>query len=471
MPLVTWGLVAVNVLVFILMSGLDRTDPEARERLQEKAWLDPVVLGLGGIEGKREREEMKTPQTTPTPTTPLLPQIQPPPNLSQESQKQLEALNKAMQRIQAMMQGRGGPERPDGYVNWGWWTVITYQFVHGGFMHILGNMIFLWVFGPAVEDRLGRMGFLLFYLIGGVLAGITHAAFEPHPVIGASGAIAAVTGAFLVLFPRTHVKLFVFFVMVGIVEFPVWIFIALAVAKDLWGIGTQGEDVAFLAHIGGYLMGFSVAMIGLLSGLLHEEEWSLLAVVRQHKRRAEFKMLARDAEAEWKKKTEAITEKKPRGVEERVLWQRVDKTEAEAAKAAEDGAVAAARAKVQAALLDDDQAGAVEAYRSLRRLAKEKGLPPLARRHQVDMANMLMALGHHAEAADAYEAFLSAAKGTGDPEEPRVRLMLALVCQRYLGDKGRAGAALAGIKGTFHEPDLHELAAALKAEITGEKPA
>ena len=85
------------------------------------------------------------------------------------------------------------------------WQLLTYQFLHDphGIWHIAFNMLFLWVFGSAVEDRLGRVGFLGFYLIGGAVAALAHMAITKAPVIGASGSIAGVTGAFLALFPRS----------------------------------------------------------------------------------------------------------------------------------------------------------------------------------------------------------------------------------------------------------------------------
>ena len=103
------------------------------------------------------------------------------------------------------------------------WQLITYQFVHDpyGVLHIAFNMLFLWVFGAAVEDRLGRMGFTAFYLVGGIVAALVHAVFNPdNPVIGASGSIAAVTGAFLALFPRSRIQLFIFFFFVGVISVP-----------------------------------------------------------------------------------------------------------------------------------------------------------------------------------------------------------------------------------------------------------
>ena len=97
-----------------------------------------------------------------------------------------------------------------------WWQLFTYQFLHDphGIWHIAFNMLFLWVFGAAVEDRLGRIGFLGFYLTGGIVAALAHAMTDPSPVIGASGAIAGVTGAFLALFPRSRIQvLFIFFII------------------------------------------------------------------------------------------------------------------------------------------------------------------------------------------------------------------------------------------------------------------
>ena len=85
------------------------------------------------------------------------------------------------------------------------WQFITYQFLHASPMHLIGNMVFLWVFGNNVEDRLGKFGYLFFYLSMGVLAGLGHWLTSEAPVLGASGSVAGVTGAFLALFPRTHI--------------------------------------------------------------------------------------------------------------------------------------------------------------------------------------------------------------------------------------------------------------------------
>ncbi|MHC4768745.1 MAG: rhomboid family intramembrane serine protease, partial [Planctomycetota bacterium] len=109
------------------------------------------------------------------------------------------------------------------------WQLVSYQFLHDphGILHIAFNMLFLWVFGAAVEDRLGRVGFLGFYLTGGIVAALAHAMIKPSdPVIGASGSIAGVTGAFLALFPRSRIQVLIFFFIVGVISIP-----------SLWFIG------------------------------------------------------------------------------------------------------------------------------------------------------------------------------------------------------------------------------------------
>src|SRR5690242_13116439 len=85
---------------------------------------------------------------------------------------------------------------------------FTYQFMHGSWAHVLGNMLFLYIFGNNVNDKMGSFGYLAFYLAGGVAAGIGHVMTATVPILGASGAVAAVTGAYLVLFPRSHITIF-----------------------------------------------------------------------------------------------------------------------------------------------------------------------------------------------------------------------------------------------------------------------
>jgi membrane associated rhomboid family serine protease len=155
-------------------------------------------------------------------------------------------------------------------------TLISSQFLHGGWLHLLGNLLYLWIFGNNVEDRLGRPGFLLFYLVGGVLAALAQVAIDPGspiPTIGASGAIAAVLGAYLVFFPGARVTSFVFlgffYQLVGIpaaIVLGLWFVLQLMSGLGSLGIAQQG-GVAFFAHIGGFVFGAVVAwLLNLLGG-------------------------------------------------------------------------------------------------------------------------------------------------------------------------------------------------------------
>src|SRR5271170_7234061 len=97
---------------------------------------------------------------------------------------------------------------------------VTYAFLHGGTLHLVGNMIFLYAFGNNVNDRMGQLGYLGFYLAGAVVSGITFCLTDNSPIIGASGAVAAVTGAYLVLLPRSNITVVYFLIVIGVAEIP-----------------------------------------------------------------------------------------------------------------------------------------------------------------------------------------------------------------------------------------------------------
>ena len=138
-------------------------------------------------------------------------------------------------------------------------TLVTSMFLHGGIMHLLGNMLFLWVLGDNVEDALGHVRYVFFYLICGVLAALTHAGIEPAskiPMVGASGAISGVIGAYLVLHPKAPIKVLVSYFIVWMPAYVVlgfWAgfqFLSAAMAT-----GGAGGGVAWWAHIGGLIAG------------------------------------------------------------------------------------------------------------------------------------------------------------------------------------------------------------------------
>src|SRR6185436_4142400 len=140
---------------------------------------------------------------------------------------------------------------------------FTMMFLHGGWIHLLSNMWTLWIFGPNIEDRLGRIVFPIFYALGGVVAMLAFWLSDPGghmPVIGASGAVAAVLGAYAVTFPTAKVRTFVFFILFTIIDLPALVLLGLwfllqlvSGVMGLWGVAM--EPVAFWAHIGGFVAG------------------------------------------------------------------------------------------------------------------------------------------------------------------------------------------------------------------------
>jgi membrane associated rhomboid family serine protease len=149
--------------------------------------------------------------------------------------------------------------------------ILTSMFLHGGWIHLVGNMVYLWIFGNNIEDRFGRLGFLVFYLAGGFTAAVTQVWIDPTstvPIIGASGAIAAVLGAYLVLFPRARVLALVFLgFFYQLLEVPAiivlgfWFVLQLIDGLASLGATASNGGVALFEHIGGFLMGVAVALV------------------------------------------------------------------------------------------------------------------------------------------------------------------------------------------------------------------
>ena len=144
-----------------------------------------------------------------------------------------------------------------------WITILTAMFMHGSWSHILGNMVFLWAFGPELEDAMNPARYLLFYLLGGLAASLAQIAGGPGstvPNLGASGAIAAVMGGFLVTYPRDQIKSLLFlFVFVRVTFIPAALLIGVWFLMQFMSLGkvadTQGGGVAYLAHVGGFIFG------------------------------------------------------------------------------------------------------------------------------------------------------------------------------------------------------------------------
>lgn len=143
-------------------------------------------------------------------------------------------------------------------------NIFTSMFLHGGFFHIFGNMLYLWIFGDNVEDYFGHLKFLIFYFLCGLFASLFQYFLNPLssvPMIGASGAISGVLGAYFYLYPYARIRsLFFFFIFIERIEVPAGFYLALWFVYQLLGLPYTGEaGIAFGAHIGGFISGFLIA--------------------------------------------------------------------------------------------------------------------------------------------------------------------------------------------------------------------
>ncbi len=161
-----------------------------------------------------------------------------------------------------------------------WLTILTSMFMHGGLLHIGGNMLFLWIFGNNIEDSMGKGRFVAFYLLGGLVAVLAQTLIEPNaavPTIGASGAVAAVLGGYALLYPHARVVTLLFIIIFfTIVELPALLVLgawfalqALSGATEVTQPVGDGGGVAYFAHIGGFL--FGLATIKLFANHVHED--------------------------------------------------------------------------------------------------------------------------------------------------------------------------------------------------------
>jgi membrane associated rhomboid family serine protease len=150
-----------------------------------------------------------------------------------------------------------------------WITLLTSMFMHASWMHIIGNMVYLWAFGREIEDAMGGVRFLVFYLAGGVVAMLTQILGDPLsriPSLGASGAIAAVMGAFIVTYPRDRIRtLLIIFIFIRVTFIPAAVLIGFWFLIQVFDFGTVAQvrtgGVAYLAHIGGFLFGVVTARL------------------------------------------------------------------------------------------------------------------------------------------------------------------------------------------------------------------
>lgn len=297
---------------------------------------------------------------------------------------------------------------------------VTYQFLHGDLMHLLGNMLFLWIFGGAVCDRMGSLCYTLFYLAGGVFSGIVFTTVAENPILGASGAIAAVTTAFLVLFPRVHVTMLLFFFLITTFQIPAMLLIVFKVI--LWDnlIAPRFDhgitsSVAYSAHLGGYAFGFLVAMSMLVLRALPRNQFDILALWTRWRRR---NMPGGIASIEDPSRAQAVT---------------VEELGSRPLQTPEQTPAEKLRSDIIEHVANRDVAEAARLYLRLIEMDADQVLP---RHQQLEVGNQLARAQRHDEAVGAYEKFLSAYPTAADIYQ--VRLLAGLICNRYLREFSKA---------------------------------
>ncbi len=157
--------------------------------------------------------------------------------------------------------------------DWSPLSFLGYQFLHAGLGHIVGNMITLWVFGNALNGVLGDADYLLAYLTCGIFAGVVHLIADGSPVVGASGAIAGVTGLYLAIYPSNEVSCLYWFFRPGVFELKGYILICIWLAYNIWSAVTGSAGIAWWAHIGGLVAGFLIGLLLLRLGRVHRGDY------------------------------------------------------------------------------------------------------------------------------------------------------------------------------------------------------
>lgn len=329
-----------------------------------------------------------------------------------------------------------------------WWQLASYQFLHDpwGITHLLFNMVFLWVFGNAVESRLGRIGFLAFYLAGGAAAGLAHLAASSSPVIGASGSTAATAGAFLALFPRARIRTLLVFLLIGVYLIPAVWFIGLYVVLDLLGaLGGRDAGVAYEAHLGGYAFGLGTGLLLLAIGVVPRGEFDLLYLLRQWNRRRAMRRAVAAGTSPW--------ETNPHGRDEAGGGGRTPSPPSE-------DPFRRRRAEVIRLLQQREYAAAVDAHLRLLQDAPDTVLPEGP---QQEIATQLAAAGQDAAAVAAWERLLERYPLQG--RQPEIRLLLAAKWLRSLGRPERARPHLDAVNARDLAASLRSLHAQLASEL------
>lgn len=344
------------------------------------------------------------------------------------------------ERSELVQRLAAGPGQP-------WYTAVTSAFLHADWLHIVGNMVLLAVFGVLIEDRLGHLGFAVLYLSGAAASSVLFQVLQGGYGFGASGAVATVTGAFLALMPLVQVR--VASLVGGSLVISGWGFVLIAVGFDVFlSLRLTEHRVGWGAHLGGYAFGFSVAMVLLATGVLGPERHDMFALFKRARLRRELRTAGAMEGASVRARADAGADEASRDLMQR-------------------------RAAITERMGAGDLAGAAALYAAMVKAHAEgaggagttSAASVLSRRHQIDLATHLHQAGDRKLAALAYERFASTYRDERDA--PRAALLAAMLCARSLGETARARSLLAGLRERLRDEGERSLCAELEREVTG----
>jgi membrane associated rhomboid family serine protease len=304
---------------------------------------------------------------------------------------------------------------------WHYWQFLSYSFLHGGIAHIVSNMFFLYLFGNNINDKLGHWRYVVFYLTGAIVSGLGFAFLHTSsivPTLGASGAIAAVIGAYLVLFPQTQITVLYWVVFfIGTFEIPALYFIGfkLIIFDNL--ISRITPAVAYEAHLAGYVYGIGLMLALLATRILSGTHYDLWVMIRQWNRRRQY----RDTVATGYDPFSAVGGR--RRVEARVHSDGQNQEKAEQI-----------RRNISGRIEQRNLPAAADLHVELMSLDPGQLLP---RQQLLDIANQFVSDHRTVEAARAYEQFLAHYRTTYEYTE-QVELMLGVLYSRYLHEPQKA---------------------------------
>jgi membrane associated rhomboid family serine protease len=457
LPWVTILLVAANVLVFLYTNQVAQQQAaETRQRVQE------VVRYAADRPYLRVSEELRRV---------ILPG---PPRADLSS----ETVAREQARLDEMLAELRSGTKGNIYRTYGYvpaeprlLTLFTSMFLHGGWMHLLGNMLFLWLAGGSLEDRWGRVLFLLLYLASGVVAALLHAAMTPHspvPMVGASGAIAGLMGAFLVRLARTRIRFFYWFlivrgtfVMPAFVALPLWLLQQFAMARS-----GAGGGIAVWAHIGGFAFGVLVALVVRLADF--EKNVLAPAIARKtswspsEQLTAALEKLDRGGPEAGIRELVALLKQTPNSIEARAALVAAYTQAGDSASAGRESA-----RLVSAYVVARDMDGGLAAFDEHRRAHPDVAVPL---RSLLTLAAHREKQERHAEAADLYQKGIEA--WPVDPLRPKALVAYGRLMLEFFQQPDAATTLLEeALRDPAAPPEFRRAAEELMAAARRDRPA